>query len=107
PSVIPFKTEIVYSTGVLELVCAVTIFFSSLRKVTGWILIVFLVLITPSNIYAAVNHINIETGAQDGDGINYLWYRLPLQVFFIGWVYFSAVYRENDFKARINKINSK
>lgn len=95
PDIIPFKTTIVYLTGILEFTCAVTLFFPSLRKTTGWVLIIFLCLITPSNIYAAINHINIETGGDDGSGPVYLWYRIPLQLLFITWVYFSAVYRNN------------
>ena len=38
-----------------------------------------------------MNHVNYETGASDGNGMKYLWFRIPLQVFFILWVYWSAL----------------
>jgi len=95
PEVIPFKAEIVCLTGLFEFACAIALFSPSLRKITGWFLIIFLILITPANIYAAINNINIETGGQDGDGLGYLWYRIPLQIVFVAWVYFSSIYRKN------------
>ena len=107
PAVIPFKTEIVYLTGLFEFACAVALFFPSLRKITGWVLIIFLTLITPANIYAAVNNINIETGRQDGDGLAYLWYRIPLQILFISWVYFSSIDKNNDNPDIKKKMNLK
>jgi len=51
----------------------------------------FFVLILPANIHAAIHHVNLETATNDGNGLNYLWFRIPLQVFYIAWVYFFAV----------------
>ncbi len=96
PEIIPFKAEIVCLTGFLEFACAVALFFPSLRKTTGLILMIFFTLITPANIYAALNNVNIETGGHDGSGHGYLWYRIPLQIFFIAWVYFCSVHTDND-----------
>lgn len=42
PSFIPYKTEIVYVTGVIEIAAAIGLFIPSLRVTTGWFLIVFL-----------------------------------------------------------------
>src|SRR5690606_28528746 len=91
PDVIPYKTGLVYITGALEAMAAVGLLIPTYKRVTGWLLIVFFVLLLPANIYAAMNHVNLETAAFDGDGPSYLWYRIPLQVFFIAWVYFSCI----------------
>lgn len=91
PDFIPYKFELVYFTGVLELMAAIGLLLTKYRKLTGWLLIVFLVLIIPSNIYGTLKHVNLENASFDGDGPNYLWYRIPLQIFFIGWIYLSCI----------------
>ena len=91
PDFIPYKTELIYFTGVVELIAAIGILLSKYKKITGWLLIVFLILITPSNIYAAIRHVNLEKATFDGDGPDYLWFRIPLQIFFIAWIYFSCI----------------
>ncbi len=91
PDFIPYKFELVYFTGVLEMMAAIGLLLPKYRKLTGWLLIVFLVLIIPSNIYATIKHVNLENATFDGDGPNYLWYRIPLQIFFIGWTYLSCI----------------
>jgi uncharacterized membrane protein len=91
PVFIPFRKEIVFLTGFLEIAMGVALLFPSMRHGVGIILIVFLLLVLPANIYAALRHINYETGATDGKGIGYLWIRVPMQVLFIAWVaYFSV-----------------
>lgn len=91
PDFISYKFTLVYFTGVIELIAAVGILVPKYRKTTGWLLILFLVLIIPSNIYATIKHVNLEDATFDGAGPDYLWYRIPLQIFFIGWVYFSCI----------------
>ena len=91
PNFIPYKLELVYITGVIEAVAAIGLLIPRYQRVTGWWLIVFFIILTPANIYASIKHINIETATFDGEGLNYLWYRIPLQIFFIGWVYLSAL----------------
>lgn len=91
PDVIPYRTGLVYLTGVLEAAAAIGLLIPTYRKLAAWLLIAFFVLILPANIYAAMNHVNLETATFDGDGPGYLWYRIPLQVFFIAWVYFSCI----------------
>jgi uncharacterized membrane protein len=91
PAFVPMKTMIIYITGVLELIAAIGLLISEYRVKTGWGLIVFFMLLLPANIYAAVQQVNMQAGTYDGQGPQYLWYRIPLQLFFIAWVYFSAV----------------
>lgn len=90
PDFVPGKELIVYLTGLLEFAAAAGIVMDRFKHVTGWLIIAFFVLITPANIYAALHHVDLQKGTYTGPGAEYLWYRIPLQLFFIGWVYFSA-----------------
>jgi hypothetical protein len=38
-----------------------------------------------------MRRVNYETGELDGPGLAYLWFRVPLQVFFVGWVGYFAL----------------
>ncbi|MBJ6368537.1 DoxX family protein [Snuella sedimenti] len=91
PDFLPLKTEMVYATGILELVFAVALFYPNYSVLTGWALIIFFIAILPANIKAAMHHINYQTGATNGHGLTYLWFRVPLQAFFIAWVYLSTL----------------
>lgn len=91
PNFIPFKTGAVYLTGLIEIAAAIGLFIPGLRVVTAWLLIVFFVAMLPANINAAVQEINYQKGTLDGHGVTYLWFRVPLQLLFIAWVYLSAV----------------
>lgn len=98
PDSIPYKTELVYFTGMLEAGATIGLLLPRYRKLTGVLLIVFFICLLPANIYAAMKHVNRERAAFDGDGLDYLWYRIPLQAFFIAWVYFSSVKPISDKK---------
>jgi uncharacterized membrane protein len=92
PGFIPFKGAVVFSTAIIEIAAAVALLISSLQYFTARFLIIFFILILPANIYAATKGINYEKGTPDGPGLNYLWFRIPLQLFFISWVYFFAIW---------------
>ena len=91
PDFVPDKTLIIYGTGILEIVAAAGLFSPKIRVVTGWLLIAFFILILPANIYAALNHIDYQKGTFDGNGLSYMWFRIPLQCVFICWTYLSVI----------------
>ena len=91
PDFIPLKMEVVYITGIIEIAAAIGLQLDRWRELTGWLLIVFLILILPANIYAAFHNVNLQTATFDGKGLGYLWYRIPLQIFYILWIYKSSV----------------
>lgn len=93
PDFIPFKTEIIYLTGLLEIAAAIGLFIPRYSVLTAWLLIAFFLLILPANIYAAIHHIDYQNSTFDGNGLPYLWFRVPLQVVFIVWTYMSAIKR--------------
>lgn len=91
PPFIPYKTEVVYLTGLIEMAAAVGLIIPRLRSLTAWLLIAFFMLVLPANIYAALQHVDYQNATFDGQGPGYLWFRIPLQLFFIIWVYLSAI----------------
>src|SRR5690606_28612006 len=91
PEFIPFKTEVVYLTGVIEIIFAIGLFFPNYRILTAYLLITFLILVLPANIYASIKHVDYQKATLDGNGLTYLWFRIPLQVLFIVWTYLSAI----------------
>jgi uncharacterized membrane protein len=91
PAVIPFKREIVYVTGVLEALLGLALLLPSLRTWAGVALIAMFVAMLPANIHAALKRINYETGAYDGPGPRYLWFRVPEQILFVAWIFYFAL----------------
>lgn len=93
PEFILYKKAVVQLTGILEIAAAIGLFVSGIRQLTAWLLILFFILILPANIYTALYRINYQKGTFDGKGMNYLWFRIPLQLVFIFWVYFAVIYK--------------
>jgi len=91
PEFIPNEKELIYLTGVIEIAAAIGLLFPRSQRLTAWLLILFFIMILPANIYAAIHHVNIKMANYDGQGVNYLWFRIPLQLFFIVWVYYFGI----------------
>ena len=91
PHFIPYKTQMVYFTGLVEILAAIGLQVPKWRVLTAWLLILFFMLVLPANIYAAINHVDYQKGTYEGKGTAYLWFRVPLQILFIAWTYLSAI----------------
>lgn len=91
PKFIPYKVGLVHLTGVLEIILGVALIFPSTKVFSAWMLIVFFLLILPANIKASIEHIDIQKATFTGNGLSYLWFRIPLQALFIVWIYLSAI----------------
>jgi len=91
PAFIPYKKQVVYITGVIEIAAAAGLLIPATRTLTAWCLILFFIVLTPANINAAMKHINMEKATFDGPGPAYLRFRIPLQLLFIAWVYWSCL----------------
>jgi uncharacterized membrane protein len=89
PAVVPFRLALVYFTGIFEIIAAIGLQIASIRNLTAVLLIIFFTLVLPANIYAAVKHIDYQRGGNDGQGLRYLWFRIPLQIIFIIWTWMS------------------
>lgn len=91
PSFIPYKTAVIWLTGIIEIAAAIGLFIPQIRVTTAWLLIVFFILILPANIYAATKQVDYQKGTFEGNGLSYLYFRIPLQILFIVWIYLSAI----------------
>lgn len=91
PDFIHFKKQLVYITGFLEIAAAIGLLIPGWKIMTGWTLILFFIMLVPANINAALKRIDYQKGTYDGSGANYLWFRIPLQILFIAWVYVCAI----------------
>lgn len=92
PKYIPFQKPMVLITGVIEIAAAIGLLIPDLQTTAAWLTILFFIMITPANVYSAQNHVDYQKGTTDGKGPKYLWFRIPLQIFFIAWTYFAAIY---------------
>ncbi len=91
PPIIPFKTELIYFTGVVEIILGIGLLVPNWKVYSAWILIVFFVILLPANIYAAIKQVDLQKATFNGYGLSYLWFRIPLQLLFIVWVYLSSI----------------
>lgn len=88
PPSVPVRVPLIYATGVLELLACLAILIPAISRYAGIALCIFLVLILPSNVYAAYHRVDFGGHAA---GPIYLLVRIPLQFFLIGWIYWFAV----------------
>ena len=94
PDVVPAKREMVFFTGVCELLAVPGLIWNRTARLTSIMLIVFFVAILPANIAGSLKQVNF--GGMESGAI-YLVFRIPLQVFFISWAYtFGIFLRESE-----------
>jgi uncharacterized membrane protein len=82
PPPLPYRAELIYLTGMLELLGAVGVWIPRLMRLTGFCLILMLIGLLPANIYAAVHRVDF---GGHSIGPAYLLVRMPFQVFVIWW----------------------
>ncbi len=87
PPSVHYRVELIYITGVLELLGAIGVWLPQLMKITGICLILMLVAVLPANIYSALNH--VEFGGHESGPI-YLLVRVPFQLLVLAWTYFAT-----------------
>jgi uncharacterized membrane protein len=88
PPWVPMHVPMIYLSGIFEVLAAIAILITPLSRHVGLALCLFLILILPSNAYAAFQRIDF---GGHGAGPIYLLVRVPLQLFLIGWIYLFAV----------------
>ena len=91
PASMPARPTIVVLSGVLEALLAVLVLLPAYSKLAGIALCVFLVVVTPVNVYAAIKKVDFGGHAA---GPRYLLLRLPVQFVLLGWTYWFAVRHE-------------
>ncbi len=97
PDMLPYKLELVYFTGVLEILAAIGLLLPKWRVLTSILLLIFLLAVLPANIVGALKR--LPAGGME-KGQAYLYFRIPLQFFFMAWVYYFGIYipkkQQND-----------
>jgi uncharacterized membrane protein len=88
PPRVPARLAIVLWSGLLEGILAILVLLPAYSRVAGLGLCVFLVLVTPVNVHAAIAHVDF---GGHGAGPRYLLIRLPLQLVLLVWIYWFAV----------------
>src|SRR5688572_11896745 len=93
PDFMPAKRELVYFTGVCELAAVVGLLWEKTARLASILLIVFFVLVLPANIAGSLK--SVSFGGMEY-GPSYLLFRMPLQIFFIWWVWHFGVRRNSE-----------
>jgi len=88
PDFIPFKTEIVYLTGLLEIGAALALIFQIKTRLVSILLIVFFIAVLPANIVGSMKQVSLG-GMEYGTA--YLYFRIPFQLLIICWVYYFGI----------------
>ena len=87
PPYLPYHAELIYISGVCEILGGFGILIPAVRRPAGFGLIALLIAVFPANIYMATHNI-------ENEGITLysllLLLRLPLQVVFIAWAYWCT-----------------
>jgi len=85
PDFLPAKREIVYATGVIELLAVIGLLWNKTARLASILLIIFFIAVLPANIAGSLK--SIQYGGMEY-GPLYLLFRIPLQIFFIWWVWY-------------------
>lgn len=88
PPFVPARRTLIYLSGIFEVLLAIAVVAWPHPLYLGVIIIIYLVVILPSNIYAAVQRIPFG-GHSLGPG--YLFVRFPLQLVLILWTYWFCI----------------
>ncbi|MEP6697863.1 MAG: MauE/DoxX family redox-associated membrane protein [Pseudonocardiales bacterium] len=80
PDALPFPRELVYLSGVAELLCATGLAFRRTRRVAGWATAALFVAVFPANVQMALDGRHAAPIHQV-----VLWIRLPVQLPLVAW----------------------
>jgi uncharacterized membrane protein len=86
PGFVPMKVSIIHLTGALQILGAVGLLVPRTRRLAGISLALLLVAMFPGNVYAAINDVPFR-----GEAPTPLWLRTPIQLFFIGMVWWTSI----------------
>lgn len=85
PPYLPWHVELVYLSGVAEIVLGVGMLFPATRVYAAWGIIALLIAVFPANVY------HLTSGGAGMDIPAWaLWARLPFQLVFLAWAYWHT-----------------
>ena len=87
PDALPWPLELVYVSGVFEILGGLGLILPGTRRLAGWGLVALFVAVFPANLNMAVHH--LPFGGRPVPSWA-LWARLPLQLVFIAWALWAS-----------------
>ena len=90
PPYLPFHLELVYLSGVIEIICGILLLFPKTKIWGGWLCILTFIGVFPANLYMAQNP---ELFPKISETVLYI--RLPFQALFIYWAYIFTKKKED------------
>ena len=91
PPYLPWHEELIYLSGIAEIVCGVGVLVPATRVMAAWATIALLLAVYPANIHIAIHDIPIGEATEGAGALNYV--RLALQFVLIAWAWW---YTRND-----------
>ena len=85
PSYLPWHLELVYLSGVAEILCGVGVLIPRTRVMAAWATIALLIAIFPANINVAIHDLPMGDATEGAGMLN--WGRLPFQLVLIAWAW--------------------
>ncbi len=86
PPYLPLHLELVYLSGVAEIVLGIMVLLPRYRVVAAWGIVLLLIAVFPANLHQALNDVPI-----DGESVGAMrWVRLPFQAVFIAWAFWHT-----------------
>ena len=79
PPYLPWHLELVYVSGVFEIIGGLGLIYPRTRRLAAWGLVALLIAVYPANIHMLVNEVYVPGMPQEKWA---LWARMPLQVVF-------------------------
>ena len=86
PAPMPNGLWVIYLTGVFEIAGAIGLLIPRVRRLAGICLVLLMLVMFSANVNAALNEIPLG-----GDAATPLWLRTPMQVLFIGMVWWTSL----------------
>lgn len=100
PPYVPMPLEMVYVSGVFEIIGGIGVSIPAVRKWAGYGLLALLVAVYPANIHMALNPEQFPTIPPV-----VLWGRLPFQALFMAWVWYCAISSLNRERHDLNSTS--
>ena len=100
PPYLPWPLGLVYISGAAEIAGGIGVLIPATRRFAGWGLVALLIAVFPANIHLVLHGTRPPqaSGGWMGDSFPHwlLWARLPLQIGFIAWVYWTCLWRSKN-----------
>jgi len=91
PGYLPWHQELVFISGVAEILGGIGVIIPRTRRLAGWGLIALLAAVFPANVHVALHGLGGSTLPAW-----ILWARLPLQLVLVWWVWWTCLGRKGQ-----------